>query len=125
MCSGLQSIIFFLSKTSKCPAKSPMCADKADMIEISVLLFEYALCLQESTKFEVTCEKNISTCYLTTCTLIYFSSRPLRAWWTVCSVLPYHCSRAIVMTSERQLLLGLDELAPVLTGNNIATTTLF
>ena len=29
------------------------------------------------------------------------------------------------MTSERQLLLGLDELAPVLIGNNIAMTTVF
>ena len=29
------------------------------------------------------------------------------------------------MTSERQLLLDLDELAPVRIGNNIAITTLF
>ena len=29
------------------------------------------------------------------------------------------------MTSERQLLLGLEELAPLLIGNDIAITTLF
>ena len=119
----LKVLIFSFLKR-QIPAKSAMCAEKTDMMEMLLLLCEEALCLRESTKFGATCEENISTCYLTTCTYL-FSSHPLRAWWTVCSVLPYHCSRAIAMTSERQLLLGLDELAPVLIGNNIAITTLF